>query len=128
MGDFALASGLQTLVVPLVMGLGASNFSQTMLLPHVMFSLLFHKYRDSFDRLVLGTEGAVHQFWEDTVGCPQFEAHPIKTRDLSKAIPVSLHGDGAASIGYRTLACSHQRNLSAAIVLFNKERCGVQPL
>ena len=106
--DSVLSDASMQLSIPLAVGRAFAFLPQMLLLPHVLFSVMFHKYRSSFDRYIQGS--SLSTFWEDMVGNPQYEDHPVKARDTSKAVPLSLHGDGVASIG---LGKSWQKSFEA---------------
>ena len=40
---------------------------QTMVLPHVLFSVMCHEYPEEFQRKMVGPRGAMEQFWTDMV-------------------------------------------------------------
>ena len=77
--------------------------SLAMLLPHQMFAALWQFSKNIFiDKLCGGTPDNIPKFWTAMQDHPAYsDTHPIKIRPdhTTKCIPVSLHGDGVASIG-----------------------------
>eukprot|EP00969_Alexandrium_andersonii_P345620 15276717-Alexandrium_andersonii.AAC.1 len=72
-----------------------------MLLPHVLFSLLFHNYPAAFKARVCPGPDKLKHFWSEMRGHPQLENHPMLDIDGydTKVIPLSLHGDGVPIVG-----------------------------
>ena len=69
------------------------------LLPHKLFSVLFHSLPSAFTSSVLGGSARnVQTFWASMKDNPVLAARPqLKARpDLDKVIPIALHGDGVA--------------------------------
>ena len=69
------------------------------LLPHKLFSVLFHSLPSAFESSVLGgTAGNVPTFWAAMKDHPVLASRPeLQARpDLDKVIPIALHGDGVA--------------------------------
>ena len=93
---------IETFEIPLKRGaFGTAMVGQAILLPHVLFSVMYHHYRDAFDKYILGSAGRVAQFWADMRGNPQYDDHPMRRRrdHGTKAIPIAIHGDGLPCIG-----------------------------
>lgn len=75
---------------------------QMMLLPHELFSALFHSYKDAWSSMIVPNESRIKEFWDLQVLHPAYANHPILTSNekfRSKLIPLSLHGDGTPVIG-----------------------------
>ena len=69
------------------------------LLPHALFSVLYHNHKDAFlSRICGGSYENIKAFWEAMVDHPGLSGHPmLSRRDVdykSQAIPIALHGDG----------------------------------
>eukprot|EP00969_Alexandrium_andersonii_P351907 15436507-Alexandrium_andersonii.AAC.1 len=76
-------------------------FQQCMLLPHVLFSLLFQHYPDAFQARVCPSKEKLREFWRQMEGHPQLDNHPVKAVPgyATKAIPISIHGDAVPVTG-----------------------------
>ena len=74
---------------------------QSLLAPHILFSVLYHSYRPAFEQYILGREGAIATFWADVADDPQYRRHPVKGRPNhgTHAIPLGIHGDGVPALG-----------------------------
>lgn len=81
--------------------LGSTVRPQTFILPHVLFSVLYHDHRDAFDARVRGPVGRREEFWESMRGNPHFASHPVRLRNNfeSLAVPLAIHGDGVPVTG-----------------------------
>lgn len=76
--------------------------SHTILLPHELFATIFTHHSDVFYKSVCGGGVSnVELFWSNMQGHPAYRDHPVRlrTEHLSKAIPLSLHGDGVPVSG-----------------------------
>ena len=76
--------------------------SQTLMLPHVVFSNLFHKYPGAFKKIMAPDENFLLEFWELQKGHPAYQSHPEVGKpgfDPRKAVPLCLHGDGTPVVG-----------------------------
>eukprot|EP00969_Alexandrium_andersonii_P339951 15027459-Alexandrium_andersonii.AAC.1 len=74
---------------------------QASLLPHIMFSMLFHRYPAAFKtRVCVGVE-QLKKFWSGTLGNLQLAGHPVLRIPgyESKVAPLSLRGDGVPVVG-----------------------------
>jgi len=96
--------------------LAISTVPMHFLLPHEVFHHIYDQHRALFNTLFLGdSEGSnstVSSFWRELVARrdPRLQHHPMVNREQwdTKAIPISIHGDGVACIrvnraGSRTL-------------------------
>lgn len=83
--------------------LKAINMSHTVLLPHHLFATIYEKYPSAFKHHILGGDVAnVGRFWRAMSEHPSMVNHPMhekRDRTFSKAIPISLHGDGVSVSG-----------------------------
>lgn len=77
------------------------EFMQGILLPHEMFSAMYHQYPNTFKKSVLNSEDALKSFWNSVAQHPQMHAHPLKDIQHYKTtcIPIALHGDGVPIVG-----------------------------
>lgn len=69
---------------------------QEMLLPHALFADIYHKYPRTWRMTIRGESGKLDEFWAvQSLHHPllQDEEHPLKMRDSSKCVPLSIHGD-----------------------------------
>ena len=74
---------------------------QRLFLPHVWLSDLYNNCNPAFQKLLCPSTAKLRQFWQTQVGNPQLDGHPMTARTnwRSRAIPISLHGDGVPTIG-----------------------------
>ena len=74
------------------------DISLDFLLPHKLFSCLFHSLPEAFAATILGgDEGNVKKFWESMRAHPVVLARPeLQGSGLDKVVPLSLHGDGVS--------------------------------
>ena len=65
------------------------------MLPHEVFSAIYHFYPDAWSTSVLPTEQVLSSFWDGNRGHPQMSNHPVKDRSdfRTKCIPIGMHGD-----------------------------------
>ena len=77
------------------------EFMQGLLLPHEMFSAMYHQYSKTFTKSVLNSEDALKSFWNSVGQHPQTYQHPLKDIQNYKTtcIPIALHGDGVPIVG-----------------------------
>lgn len=70
--------------------------------PHELFAAIFAHHPKVFnDRLLGGNGGNLGHFWASMQGNPAYATHPVRDRagHQSKAVPLSLHGDGVPVVG-----------------------------
>jgi len=82
--------------------LATTQVEHPMILPHMLFSTLYHKNPEAFMLRVLGGSASnLPKFWTDMRGHPNFEGHPVRGRDgfAMKAVPIAIHGDGVPVSG-----------------------------
>ena len=75
---------------------------QHMLLPHEMFSAMYHWDKGMFiEKLCGGSVDEISKFWNQMINHPAYPNHPARLRPgfREKCIPLSLHGDGVAVTG-----------------------------
>ncbi|CAE7458459.1 unnamed protein product [Symbiodinium sp. CCMP2592] len=78
---------------------------QTMLLPHVVFSDLYHSYPAAFAKFMMPSGGIskLKEFWRlQKAGHPAWRNHPIVSKrsfDAEHTLPLQLHGDGTPVVG-----------------------------
>ena len=73
------------------------------LLPHKLFSCMYHDLPDAFKSSVLGGDpGNVQKFWTAMRNHPTLTSRPeLRAKDLSKMVPLGLHGDGVSYMQVR---------------------------
>ena len=73
----------------------------SMMLPHELFSVMYHEYPKSFAKNILPSDADVQQFWNDVQDHPQLVGHPVKSKPQykSKAVPIAMHGDEVPVVG-----------------------------
>ena len=71
------------------------EFSQQIMLPHELFSALFHSYGPAFRSHILPRPEELEPFWTKIAGHPALEDHDVLSREdrLTKGIPTGVHGD-----------------------------------
>ena len=89
--------------VPLAMKAVAEEFDVTMLMPHKLLSVMYHRHGAEFlQRLCGGDAGSIATFWDNMHGHPSYPTHPMHNHEYSNhrthGIPIRLHGDGVTSI------------------------------
>ena len=70
-------------------------YDQKILLPHVLFSDIFHKYPATFERCILPDTDKLQQFWSSVEDHPSMSGHPIKNipNFRTHGIPLGFRGD-----------------------------------
>ena len=105
LGTNVFKSALVVREMPLCAGLGKARFGKVgILYPHVLFSLLYHVCYDQFvDKILGGCASNITRFWDSMVNHPNYATHPMKSNKKcpfkTKAVPISIHGDGVATTG-----------------------------
>ena len=68
---------------------------QYMMLPHELFSSLYHNYRDQWNEIMLPSSDKLLEFWEAQSTHPNMDGNPIKSRPdyKTRCLPIGLHGD-----------------------------------
>ena len=69
---------------------------QSLLLPHVLFAILYHDHHEAFESRARGAQGKLQSFWRDMEGTPLLNRHPVRHRAgyAERCIPLAIHGDG----------------------------------
>jgi len=77
------------------------EYPQTVLLPHVMFSIMYQHHRPQFQTKFLGHSTALDDFWASQVGSPLVAEFPNATDPVwcQYSIPLAVHGDGTPVAG-----------------------------
>lgn len=75
--------------------------SQSMLLPNELFSVLYHKYRSTWEKTIRPSEEVLRNFWAGAANHPLLENNSIKDVEqwTSLCIPVGMHGDAVPVVG-----------------------------
>lgn len=79
-----------------------TRVSHPILLPHIVFSLLYSDYKEGFElRMLGGARGNVRKFWESMTNHPSYQDHPAKLRPdhVDMCVPLAIHADGTPVIG-----------------------------
>ena len=72
------------------------NTAHPFLMPHEFFQSYARDRARDFQATLSGPSGACSQFWNGLRDTAWFRSHPsLQNMDLSKTIPMGLHGDGA---------------------------------
>ena len=74
---------------------------QNIFLPHVLFSDLYNQYPNAWRDRICPSMEKLNEFWSEMEGSPQLRDHPITQLEnyQSRAIPLSIHGDGVPVTG-----------------------------
>ena len=74
---------------------------QAIMLPHVIFSNVYHNYKDAWKKRFVPSVERLKEFWEQMEGSPLLAGHPIRLkRDFRIfGVPISLHQDGVPVVG-----------------------------
>jgi hypothetical protein len=80
-------------VLPFARGLG--SHTQTILLPHEVFSCIYHKYKNTWSKCILPSLDVLTSFWDANQEHPNMANHPLQLQDnyRTKCIPLGMHGD-----------------------------------
>ena len=72
-----------------------------MLLPHELFSSIYHSYKGAWRQSLYGSADSICKFWQAQASHPQMAGHPVsfKPNRFTLAIPLSLHGDDVPVTG-----------------------------
>ena len=76
--------------------------SQEIMLPHRVFSCLYHNHHDVFkDNIWGGSLDEPSRFWKAVENTDTYKNHPVSRREShrQKAIPIGLHGDAVTTSG-----------------------------
>lgn len=81
--------------------LGFMHKSLDMLLPHELFSAIYHYYPAAWRDCICPSVDRLGLFWRSVQSGPHFGGHPVRHREnfRSKCVPLSLHGDGTPAMG-----------------------------
>ena len=75
---------------------------QSLLLPHVVFADIFHRYPLAFRKFLVPNTTVLQEFWSLQRGHPAFAGHPVVDQPSfqpAKTVPLSCHGDGTPVVG-----------------------------
>lgn len=74
----------------------------SIMLPHILFSCLYHKFPSLFKDLIVDGRDTLRAFWRSQRANPQLVNHPIVENPEDyrcSAVPIALHGDGVVMVG-----------------------------
>lgn len=72
---------------------------QSFLLPHQLFSNLYHDYPSSWKQIILPSTDRLREFWKLQKQHPAYSTVSSLPSFPSKLIPIAFHGDGTPVIG-----------------------------
>ena len=75
---------------------------QSMLLPHILFSTIYHQYPQAWSQMMLPSLDRLKEFWKLQRAHPQYQSHPVLQSCPNfdqKMLPLAFHGDGTPVIG-----------------------------
>ena len=90
--------------VPLRIGFNMFKlFTTAMMLPHLWFALIYHKYASSWTSRIYGSAERLRLFWTEMARSPMSPMcaiHPVKARTdhKTKCIPFTIHGDAVPTV------------------------------
>ena len=72
-----------------------------MLLPHELFSVIYHSYKAVWSKTVAPSVDTVKKFWHAVRLHPQMQDHPMKAKPSwnERTVPIAVHGDGVPIVG-----------------------------
>ena len=80
--------------------LGFIEKSTHMLMPHELMASVYKNFPEMWRECFYPSKEVCMQFWSSVRNGAHFKAHPIRlVRDVSKYIPLRLHGDGTPASG-----------------------------
>jgi len=81
--------------------LGFMHFDLHMILPHELFSAIYHCYPKAWNNFIYPGAETCKKFWRQVQGGMHFLSHPVKDRlnFRTMCIPISIHGDGTPCMG-----------------------------
>ena len=80
---------------------GFPNSMQYFLLPHEMFSCIYHNYKNLWNTAIVPSVDRVKKFWRSMRLHPSMQGHPMKADDFwdAQTVPLAVHGDGVPITG-----------------------------
>ena len=72
---------------------------QSMLLPHEIFSCLYHEYKETWKQIILPSSAKLKEFWELQTSHPAYSTMASVADFDKKMVPIAFHGDGTPVIG-----------------------------
>ena len=91
------------------------------ILPHVLFSMLYqHHHKEWLRRVAGGGIAKIKAFWESQRNHPSYASHPMHGHKFgfkSKAVPIAIHADGVAVTGVGKKSQKHMDAFSWASLL-----------
>ena len=81
---------------------------QMMILPHELFSSLYHSYKEAWKSIMVPCATQISEFWTLQQQHMAFADHPVLTGNPSfrqKMVPLALHGDGTPCTGIGKIWC-----------------------
>ena len=74
---------------------------QDVFLPHEVFSAIYHKYPQTWQKTMVPSQAHLERFWTVTDGHPTLVNSPLKECPSykTKTVPILLHGDGVPIVG-----------------------------
>ena len=75
---------------------------QMMLLPHLVFSQIYHCYKSAWDTIICPSQDQLKTFWKLQKKHPAYPGHPVlggNPQFATKLVPLALHGDGTPVLG-----------------------------
>jgi hypothetical protein len=86
---------------------GPQELSHFAVLPHELFSSVYHQAEDLFELLFTGPEGNLDAWWAAAAaeGGDWLKLHPVVALqpDSSKRVPFGIHGDDAGAQGHQSI-------------------------
>ena len=78
------------------------DVAQWLLLPHVLFSHIYHNFKEVWQKRFVGNSTQLREFWKSQEGNPQYR-HPDfdgqKSSMEARCIPLRMHSDGVVVTG-----------------------------
>ena len=88
---------------------GPKELSHHAILPHDLFSAIYHESFELFEKLFTGGDDNMLEWWRqaEEVGGDWFQLHPViqSQPDAAKRVPFGFHGDDAGAQGEECILC-----------------------
>jgi hypothetical protein len=90
-----------TIPLKVTVKLTAGAVMQAIILPHVLFSTLYHHYPSTWRKRICPSSEVLVEFWQAAENHPQMKDHPLLSQEnyQEKTIPLAMHGDGTPATG-----------------------------
>ena len=83
-----------TIPLKVTVKMTAGAVMQAIMLPHVLFSTLYHHYPSTWRKRICPSSEVLVEFWQAAENHPQMKDHPLLSQEnyQEKTIPLAMHG------------------------------------